>query len=395
MIDFITEALLIKEDLLRIRRYLHLNPELGMKEVCTAEYIKSILDDMGIYYYTSFNTGIVGIIKGSYTTKNTEKVIALRADMDALPIEEENNLSYKSQHKGIMHACGHDMHMAILLGAAKIINKYKDNFTGTVKLIFEPAEETIGGAKFMINEGVLKNPDVDIIVGLHVEETLECGKVSIKSGAINSASNPFKIKIIGIGGHGAYPHKTQDIIYISSILINLLQGIISREVDATDPAIITVGKIHAGSAGNIIPKELILEGIIRTASKESRIYIIKKITKICEYLATLYEVKINLNLEDGYPVLINSNDATEQIINSANKLLKSENVIYKKNINLGVESFAYFSEQIKSVFYFLGAKPKDQDIVYPAHSSKFMLNEECLVIGSAMQAKIAIDYLTK
>ncbi|MGL4740139.1 MAG: M20 metallopeptidase family protein [Sarcina sp.] len=395
MINFINEALDIKEELLKVRRYLHRNPELGMNEFHTSEYIKELLEDIGIQYYTSFNTGIVATITGNLKSINKKRVIALRTDMDALPIEEENDILYKSQNIGVMHACGHDMHMAILIGAAKIINKYKNIFPGIVKLIFEPAEETVGGAKFMIKEGVLKNPNVDMIVGLHVEETLKCGTISIKSGAMNSASNPFKIKIVGIGGHGAYPHKTQDIIYISSILINLLQGIISREVDTTDPAIITVGKIQAGSAGNVIPKELILEGIIRTSSKESRMYITNKFKKICEYLSGLYEVEINLNLEEGYPVLINNDDATRMVINSASSLLKSENIIYKKNINLGVESFAYFSEQIPSAFYFLGAKPKNQDIIYPAHSSKFMLDEESLVIGSAMQAKIAIDYLTK
>jgi len=260
LIDFLNEAYNIKDEIIRIRRDIHKHPELGFKEKRTSKVIKDFLDIEGIPYIETAKTGVYAFIKGKKEGKN--RVLALRADMDALPIEEKNDVPYKSLNKGKMHACGHDGHTAILLGVCKILNKYKNNFSGTVKLFFEPAEETIGGAPIMIEDGVLDNPSVDFVVGLHVNEEVDTGKIMIKSGSVNASSNPFKVKIIGKGGHGATPDVTSDPIVTTSLIITELQTLVSRESHPARPVVLTVGTIHAGTAPNVIPSETQISGII-------------------------------------------------------------------------------------------------------------------------------------
>lgn len=392
MVNFKEEANNIKEELITLRRELHKYPELGMEEVKTQKVIKTFLKNEGIPLVEVAKTGVCGIIKGE--REGNIKTIALRGDIDGLPLDDKKDCDYSSKIKGRMHACGHDAHTTILLGVAKILNKYKKNFSGNVKLLFEPAEETVGGARFMIEEGVLENPKVDVISGLHVEETVECGQIMVKSGVVNAASNPFRIKIKGSGGHGAYPHTTVDPIVIASSVVLAIQNIISREVNTANPAVITIASIHGGTAENIIPEEVNIKGIIRTLVKEDREFIknrlIEVVEGVCKYSRAVSEIEI----EDSYPSLYNNDDMTKSLKKSAETIIGSENILNQKNTKMGVESFAYFANERPSVFYFLGTGNEKKHTTYPAHSSLFDIDEDAIEVGVAIQCQLVSDYLT-
>jgi len=392
--DFKKEALNIKSDLIKIRRHLHEYPELSTEEVKTSKFIKEILLKEKIEFKEYFNTGISAVIKGNLNTNSKEKTIGIRADIDALPIIDKKNCSYSSKNYGKMHACGHDAHTTILLGVAMILNRNKHLFKGNVKLIFEPAEETIGGARYMIGEGVLENPKVDAMIGLHVEETLDCGKIMVKEGVVNAASNPFKIKIKGKGGHGAYPHSTVDPIVIAGNVIVAIQSIVSREINTMNPAVITVGKIFGGSAQNIIPEEVELEGIIRTMSKEDRDFAKRRLIEVVNGICNTLRGEAIIDIEESYPNLYNDKRMVKLFQKSSKLILEEHDIIKQENPKMGVESFAYFANEIPSVFYFLGSRNEEKDIIYPAHSSFFDIDEDCIPIGVAIQCQMAIDYLT-
>lgn len=390
------EAISIKDELINIRRMLHEYPELGMEEYETSKFIKNFLRNEGIEFREVAKTGVCGIIRGIKESKDiVNKTIALRGDIDGLPILDKKKCDYTSKVEGRMHACGHDAHTTILLGAAKILNKNKHLFSGNVKLLFEPAEETIGGARFMIEEGVLENPRVDCVCGLHVEETLECGTIMIKDGVVNAASNPFTIKIKGSGGHGAYPHTTVDPIVIASHLVLALQTIVSREINTSNPAVVTVGSIHGGTAQNIIPEKVIISGIIRTMSKEDRTFAKERLAEIVEGICKSSRATAEIEIEESYPNLYNDDDMVELFKVGAEKIIGKENVLPQKNPKMGVESFAYFANERPAVFYFLGSGNKEKNIVYPAHSSLFDIDESCLPLGVAMQCQMVFEYLTR
>ncbi len=378
----------IQSQLIDIRRDLHQNPELGFDLFRTSQKVKDFLSQEGIEFYEVAGTGICAIIRGK-----GEKTIALRADMDALPLEDKKICDYSSKIMGKMHACGHDAHTTILLGAAKILNSMKDQIPGNVKLFFEPAEETTGGAPIMIKEGVLKNPNVDAVIGLHVEEWLEAGTVGLKRGVAYAASNPFTIKIIGKGGHGASPHMTIDPIVIASNVIISLQSIISREIPPTDPAVITVGSIHGGTAQNIIPEEVIISGIIRTMKSEHREYIKTRLIQVVEGIVSSMRGKCEINIEESYPCLYNNDDLAGMFENKASEVIGENNVYKLDQPTMGVESFAYFSNERPALFYFLGSGNVEKGIVNPAHGSLFDIDESCLTIGVAMQCKLAYEFL--
>lgn len=391
---FKLEAKKVKNELINLRREFHKHPEIGMEEYNTSKLIKDFLAKEGIGFTIIAKTGICGVIIGE-KDKPSDRVIALRADMDALPIEDKKNCSYASKVKGKMHACGHDAHMAILLMTAKLLNENKCMFSGIVKLIFEPAEETIGGSRIMIEEGVLENPNVDVICGLHVEETLEYGKVMVKAGVVNAASNPFKITIKGFGGHGAYPHTTVDPIVIASNVVTALQNIISREINPTNSALLTVGSIHGGTAPNIIPEQVELKGIIRTFNKDDRIFIKKRLVDVVEGICRLSRGDCNIEIEESYPSLHNDEFMTDLFKDIAVEILGEENVVTQKSPKMGVESFSYFANERPAVFYFLGVGNKEKNIIYPAHSSLFDIDENSLILGVALQCQLAIKYLTR
>ena len=391
MIDFIKEALDIKEELIGIRRCIHQNPELGFEEYRTSKIIKDFLTKENIPFYSVANTGVCAEIVGEGRGK---KVIALRADMDALPIEEDPEYTYRSKIKGKMHACGHDAHTAILLGTAKILNRNKKEFAGIVKLLFEPGEETTGGAPIMINEGVLKEPYVERIVGLHVSEDLDCGKIGVKLDMVNAASNPFTIRIKGRGGHGAHPDKTVDPIVAASNVVMSIQTIASREVPPVNPVVITVGSIKGGTAPNVIPDEVTLSGIIRTITNEDRVYVVKRLEEIVSGVCEALRAEGRVVVEEGYPCLYNDEEMVKRVKKIGKKIIGERNVLDQKNPSMGVESFAYFAQERPSVFYYLGTRNKSKGAYKPAHSSGFKIDEEAIPIGVAMQCAIAFDYLT-
>lgn len=393
MITFLEEANRIKDELITIRRDLHEHPELGFEEKRTSEKIKEFLTKEGIPYVEVAKTGVCGIIKGE--KKDNNRVIGLRADMDALPIQDKKVCSYSSKVPGKMHACGHDAHTTILLGVARILNKNKRLFGGCVKLFFEPAEETVGGAPFMIKEGVLENPRVDAIVGLHVTEDLDHGKIRIKSDVVNAASNPYKIRIKGRGGHGAAPHTTIDPIVIASNVVMALQTIVSREIAPVNPSVITVGSINGGTAQNVIPEEVEITGIIRTLTKEDREYVVRRFKELVTGICRGMRGECDIYIEEGYPCLYNNATMVERVKYVGKELLGVENVVEQKYPSMGVESFAFFAMERTSAFYYLGTGNKAKETDKAAHSNLFDIDEDAIPLGVAMQCGIAYDYLTR
>jgi amidohydrolase len=393
LINFINEANNIKSELTTIRRDIHEHPELGFEEVRTSNLIKKFLDNEGIPYESVASTGVCAVIKGEGIGDN-KKTIALRADMDALPIQDKKGLPYSSKVTGKMHACGHDGHTTILLGATRILNNYKKHFSGNIKLLFEPAEETTGGGPIMIKEGVLDNPKVDLIVGLHVTEDLECGKVRVKSGVVHAASNPFRVRIIGSGGHGASPQVTVDPIVIAASIIQSIQTLVSREISPVNPSVITVGSIHGGSAQNVIPEDVVMTGIIRTLTKEDREYLVKRFKDLINNICKGYRAKAEVIIEESYPCLYNDENALGRVRKSVIDVLGEENLVEQQYPSMGVESFAYFANERPAAFYFLGTGNKAKKTDKPAHSSLFDIDEDALPLGVALQCDIAYKYLT-
>ena len=393
MKNFNIEANNIKDELIEIRRTSHQYPELGFEETNTSKFIKDFLTREGIEFKEFAGTGVCGVIKGTKEGENN-KVIGLRADIDGLPMQDKKGCSYASKVTGKMHACGHDGHTTILLGVAKLLNKNKDKFNGIVKLIFEPAEETTGGARVMIEEGVLTNPTVDVMCGLHVEETLDAGMIMVRRGTVNAASNPFNITIKGSGGHGAYPDTAIDPIVMASHVVTSLQSIVSREIKPVNPTVVTIGSIHGGTAQNIIPNEVKLGGIIRTMTNEDREFAKVRLKEIVNGICTTFRGSAEIEIEESYPCLYNDDNMVKILEDSAKNIIGAENVKVQKNPKLGVESFAYFANEVPSVFYFLGIRNEEKGIIHPAHNSLFDIDEDALPIGVAIQCEVAINYLT-
>ncbi len=387
-VDFKKEAENIRKLIIKIRRELHEIPEIGFELNKTQKKVISYLEEWGIPYETMADTGICAWINKDL---EKEKCIALRCDMDALPIEEDSGVEFKSKHKGCMHACGHDGHTAVLLGATKILNEHKDELGGCVKLIFEPAEETVGGSRVMIQEGVLNN--VQAVVGLHVDEECEVGKIRVNYGAAMAASNPFKITVKGKGGHGARPHGTVDPIVITSNIIITLQDIVSRETSPTEPCVISIGKISGGTTANVIPGTVEFEGIIRTLSNEHREYVKNRVKEVAEGIAKTMRGEAEVEIFESYPCLINNDDMVQLLIGCANDIIGQDNVLIKQHPNMGVESFAYFANEKPSVFYFLGSRNEEKGIIHPAHNCKFDIDESCLELGVAIQCRAAYEFL--
>jgi len=389
-LEFLKEALAIKDELIAARRDFHMYPELDFDLPRTSKKICEFLEKEGIEYFTVAKCGVVATIKGQL---GEGKTIAVRADMDALPLEDRKQCNYKSTADSKMHACGHDAHTTIALGVAKVMNKNKDKFKGNVKILFEPAEETSGGATLMIEEGALENPTVDSVIGLHVAEDIPCGKAGIIYDIFNAASNPFTITIKGKGGHGAHPDSAVDPIVIAANVINALQTIVSREITPTDATVITIGFISGGTAQNIIPEEVKIGGIIRTIKPEHRELVTRRVPEITEGIVKAMRGTCEIKISEGYPCLINDNATVDLIKDAAEKVVGVENVIKLKAPSMGVESFAYFSNAKPSAFYVLGTRNEEKGIVHPAHGSLFDVDEDALPIGVAIQCTAAFEFL--
>ncbi|MBS4537457.1 amidohydrolase [Clostridium sp. D2Q-11] len=380
----------IKDWLIKVRRDFHICPELGMEEFKTSEKICNLLDEMGIEYQRGVaNTGVVGLIKGA----EKGKTVALRADMDALPILEKNDVSYKSKVDGKMHACGHDAHMTILLGTAKILNEIKGDIKGNIKLIFQPAEETVGGAQPMIEAGVMENPKVDAIFGLHVAPEIPVGKIGIKYDKMNASSDTLNIKILGESTHGAYPQSGIDSIMITAQVINALQSIVSRNISPVDSAVVSLGTINGGTQHNIIANSVQIRGTLRTLTPKTREMALSRIQNIVEGIPRTLGGRGEFIREEGYAALINHDDMVDLVKHNGEKLLGEENIIIINEPSLGVEDFAYFLNKAKGAYYRLGCRNEENGIIYDGHHDRFNIDEDCLPIGVAMQVSNVIKFL--
>jgi len=379
-------------EVIAFRRHLHTNPELSYQEFKTARFVADQLKSFGLFPQEGVaKTGIVVLIEGKNPSK---KVIALRADLDALPIQEANDVSYKSQNPGVMHACGHDVHTSSLLGTAKILHRLKEQFEGTVKLIFQPGEEkNPGGASFMIKDGVLENPKPGSIIGQHVMPLLPVGKIGFREGRYMASSDELYLKVIGKGGHGAAPELTVDPVVIASHIIVALQQIISRNASPRQPTVLTFGRIIGEGATNIIPNEVNIAGTFRALDEEWRESGLRKIKTMAESLAEGMGGHCEVVISQGYPCLENNPELTRRIKRAAEEFVGKENVV-DIDVALGSEDFAYYSHIIPASFYRIGTGNAAKGITSYVHTPTFDIDEGALSIGPGLMAWMAIQELT-
>ena len=388
MIDYLIEAKKIEENLVRWRRDFHRHPELRFEETRTANIVAEHLKTLGFEVSTGIGkTGVVGILKGI----SPGPVALMRFDMDALPIHEENEMEYKSVCPGVMHACGHDAHTAIGMGVAEILSWHKEELTGTVKLVFQPAEEGAGGAMAMIKDGVLENPSIDLSFGLHIHSQTPLGMVRIGDGPILTAADKFTIAIRGKGGHGAEPQKTIDVIIIAAQIINALQTIISRNVDQLKTAIISIGSIHAGSAFNIIPERAQLQGTIRTFDEDIRELVHTRMEQIIKGVAQSHGASTSLQIENIVPAAVNNPQMCAQVRKLAEPIFGAENITTDE-LATPSDDMAEFLLAAPGCHFILGASPGENS--YPHHNARFDINEKALPLGVALLCAEAAYFLS-
>ena len=362
-----------------IRRRLHRIPERGFAEVKTQQVIMETLDALGIPYTTE-RTWVVGVIEGALPGQ----VVALRADMDALPLEEPEGLPFRSEHPGMMHACGHDAHTAILMGTAAVLSSMREQLHGSVKLFFQPAEETIGGAERMIAEGCLENPHVDYVLGLHVAGNLPAGQIGVKYGQMYAASDMLTLKVFGKSCHGAHPDEGVDAILIAAHILTAVQSLVSRNVSPTDSAVCSFGTIRGGNVRNQIADYVELTGIIRTLTPEMRLFARNRVRDICEQTARMLGGRAELIVEPSYSPLINDDRLVDLVRNVALERLGSGSVALLKVPSLGVEDFAYFAAERPGCFFHLGCAHAEEKRRV-GHSCFFDIDERCIPVGIELQ----------
>lgn len=372
------------------RRHLHRYPELSFEERNTSSYIQRQLTEMGISWEQKAGTGILAAIQGGL---GPSPVVALRADMDALPIAENSGADYQSLHPGVMHACGHDAHMAMLLGAARILQSVRDEFAGTIKLIFQPAEEKLpGGAKAMISEGVLSNAVPEVVFGQHVRPDLEVGKVSVCKGLSLASMDEISVKITGKGGHGALPHTVVDPVSIAAQLIVALQQVVSRFADPQTPTVLSFGRVVANGAINIIPDEVVMEGTFRTFDESWRKEAHRRMKLLADQLVSGMGGQCEFRINTGYPALHNDPSVSERWTQYASDYLGDENVLATGRW-MASEDFAYYALERPSVFYYLGVGNKERNITAPLHHPGFDIDEDALETGAGLMAYVALREL--
>ncbi|SMO68722.1 amidohydrolase [Saccharicrinis carchari] len=378
-------------EIIEVRRHIHENPELSFQEFNTSKYICAKLDEYGIPYKGGYvKTGIVGVIKGKNPDK---KVIALRADMDALPINESEDNQVRSRNKGVMHACGHDAHSASLLGTARILNELKEQWEGTVLLIFQPGEESFpGGAKLMMEEGALDNPKPDIIIGQHVLPDMATGHVGFKEGMYMASGDEVYLTVSGKGGHAAMPHTLTDTVLIASHIIVALQQVVSRIVPANIPTVLSFGKVIANGATNIIPEKVEIAGTLRTMNEEWRGKLKVQIQKIAAEVAASMGATCKVMINDGYPVVTNEAKVTARAFEAAQKYLGQERV-HKMDIRMTAEDFGYYTQTYPCTFYRFGVKQPEDVHTGGLHTPGFNLNESSLETSVGLMAYIALILL--
>lgn len=380
----------IRNETIENRRWLHENPELSFREYNTSAFVKNFLNQWEIPWQSMADTGIVGIIRGE---KPSDKVIALRADMDALPITEANSVNYASKIPGVMHACGHDAHTASLLGTARMLQSFKSRFGGTIKLIFQPGEEKLpGGASLMIKEGVLNDPIPQAVIAQHVMPSIESGKIGIRSGKHMASMDEIFITIYGKGGHGAQPHQNVDPVLIAANIINNLQQVVSRMADPAMPTVLSIGKVIANGAINIIPDEVYMEGTFRSFDESWRSKAHSQIKKIAEGVAESAGGRCEVKISHGYPFLENDKILTTFVRTVAEEYLGKENVL-DTALWMAAEDFAYFSQNKNSCFYLLGVGNPEKGISSNLHSSTFDIDENALATGTGLMTYITLKQL--
>jgi amidohydrolase len=380
----------IHQTVISNRRHLHAHPELSFEEYNTSAFVKARLDEMGIAWHAVANTGVTAVIQGALPSG---KVIALRADMDALPVTEANQADYASRNSGVMHACGHDAHTASLLGTAYILQSLKNKFGGTIKLFFQPAEEKLpGGASLMIKAGVLENPAPHDVIGQHVMPSIECGKIGIRKGKLMASMDELLVTVKGRGGHGAQPHQNVDPVVIASHILIALQQIVSRMANPANPTVLSFGKIIANGAVNVIPDTVYMEGTFRTFNEswrdEAHVQIKKMATGIAESMGGSCDFTINR----GYPFLINEEKLTGQVEVFAEEYVGKENIV-DPGIWTASEDFAFYSQLTDCCFYFLGTGNAGRHIVSSLHTPTFDIDENALALSTGLMAYIALRRL--
>jgi len=379
-------------EVVTIRRHLHMHPELSYEETETGKYVARQLEMLGIpYQHGVADNGVVALIQGQ---DPDSKVVALRADMDALPIQEANEVPYRSQVDGVMHACGHDVHTSSLLGAARILHEVRDQFKGTIKLLFQPAEEKLpGGASLMIKEGALRDPEPTVIFGQHVHPPLEVGRVGIRAGMYMASADELYLTVKGKGGHGALPHECVDTVLLASHLVVALQQLVSRRANPTIPTVMTFGKINStGGATNIIPDEVKLQGTLRTMDETWRFRAHELMRELVVHLAKSMGGTADLRIEVGYPTLLNDETLTGRAFTYAREYLGTDQVI-ELPIRMTAEDFAYYSQEMPACFYRLGTGNPAKGINSPIHTDTFDIDEEALRTGMGLMAWMAIREL--
>ncbi len=390
MSDAVKEKIAEMRDwLIETRRTIHMNPELGFEEVETSRLIAGYLEKFGLQVKTGMaKTGVIGLLKGG----NPGKTVAIRADMDALPMEEANQVPYRSRVKGKMHACGHDAHVTILLGVARLFSSLANQVQGNIKWVFQPAEEGGGGGRVLTEEGVLENPKVDAIFGAHLFPDLKIGSVGIHEKEGLAATDRFVIKMIGRGAHGAYPHLSRDPITAVGHLITQINTIVSRSISPLDSAVITIGKVSGGTAFNIIPDEAEILGTVRSLTQKVREELKSRMEQVTQGVAKSFGMEYDFDFQYGYPALINDPEMSRLVAAACAKGIGKENVESIRP-SMGGEDFAYYLQKVPGSFFRLGCRNEEKGIANPFHSSRFDIDEDVLPFGVEMFARIIDEYL--
>lgn len=390
------KALALYPEAVSIRRFLHQNPEIGNREYNTTKYIIGYLKALGLEVNRHGGTyGVKAVLKGS----GSGPVIGIRADMDALPIEEKNDIPFKSKNKGVMHACGHDMHMANALIAAKIASTMKDQIQGTIVFIFQPCEEgpppgEKGGASRMIEEGVMENPHIDAMLGLHIAPAIPCGRISVKEGPMMADVDSIYIDILGRNAHGASPHNGIDAIYLSSLAVIEFQGLISRLRNPVDPAVLTIGKMEGGERRNVIAAKVHMEGTLRTFSAETKVMLKDRIEGILKSLKALYGSDYTLNFVNEAPLLSNDPALFRKVLAALANVISKDDIIREEPQTIA-EDFAYFSQKVPSFFFFLGVGSKEEGHSSGLHTPSLMVDEEALRLGPVLLLESAFELMER
>jgi amidohydrolase len=387
---FLADAQALADEMVAIRRDLHAHPELGFQEVRTARIVADQLDALGYEVVTGVGkTGVVALMSGG---KAGDRTVLLRFDMDALPIEEANDVPYRSQTPGVMHACGHDAHVAVGLGVARILAGQRESWGGTIKLMFQPAEEGLGGAMAMIDDGVLSGPKVDVALALHVSSGHPLGRAVVRSGALLAAADLFEVAIKGHGGHGARPHETVDAVLVASHIVVALQAIVARNLNPEDVGVVTVGSVQAGNAGNVVADQALLRGTVRAFDEATRAHIHRRIAEIAASVAQAFGATAETRQTFGTDVTSCAPGPTEVVYAAAREVLGEENINTTFRTT-GGEDFSAVLSRVPGNFFFIGARNDERGLNAPHHNPHFDIDERCLPLGAAILCDAAVRCL--